>query len=154
MVEEVRRENPVVNITLVGKYVELKDAYMSVREALKHAAIHLGVELNLHWVHSAEVEKGKGWDVIQKSDGIIVPGGFGSRGIEGKIQAAHFARTNQVPYLGLCLGMQLMVVEFARFIFDNEEANSTEFNPSTPFPVISLMKKSSNEPSSNIRFGR
>ena len=139
MVEEVRREKPVVNITLVGKYVELKDAYMSVREALKHAAIHLGVELNLHWVHSAEVEKGKGWDVIQKSDGIIVPGGFGSRGIEGKIQAAHFARTNQVPYLGLCLGMQLMVVEFARFIFDNEEANSTEFNPSTPFPVISLM---------------
>jgi CTP synthase len=139
LVAEVRREKPEVNIALVGKYVELKDAYMSVREALKHAAIHLGVELNLHWVHSVELEKGRGWEFVQKSDGILVPGGFGSRGIEGKIQAAHYARTNRVPYLGLCLGMQLMVVEFARFIFENEEANSTEFNPSTPYPVISLM---------------
>ena len=139
LVAEVRREKPEVNIALVGKYVELKDAYMSVREALKHAAIHLGVELNLHWVHSVELEKGRGWESVQKSDGILVPGGFGSRGIEGKIQAAHYARTNRVPYLGLCLGMQLMVVEFARFIFENEEANSTEFNPSTAYPVISLM---------------
>ncbi len=139
LVAEVRRKKPEVNIALVGKYVELKDAYMSVREALKHAAIHLGVELNLHWVHSVELEKGRGWEFVQKSDGIVVPGGFGSRGTEGKIQAAHYARTNQVPYLGLCLGMQLMVVEFARFIFENEEANSTEFNPSTPYPVISLM---------------
>jgi CTP synthase len=139
LVAEVRREKPEVNIALVGKYVELKDAYMSVREALKHAAIHLGVELNLHWVHSVELEKGRGWEAVQQSDGILVPGGFGSRGIEGKIQAAHYARTNQVPYLGLCLGMQLLVVEFARFVFDNEEANSTEFNPSTRYPVISLM---------------
>ncbi|MGD0004648.1 MAG: CTP synthase [Anaerolineaceae bacterium] len=139
LVAEVRREKPEVNIALVGKYVELKDAYMSVREALKHAAIHLGVELNLHWVHSVELEKGRSWESVQKSDGILVPGGFGSRGIEGKIQAAHYARTNRVPYLGLCLGMQLMVVEFARFIFENEEANSTEFNPSTAYPVISLM---------------
>jgi CTP synthase len=139
LVAEVRREKPEVNIALVGKYVELKDAYMSVREALKHAAIHLGVELNLHWVHSVELEKGRGWEAVHQSDGILVPGGFGSRGIEGKIQAAHYARTNQVPYLGLCLGMQLLVVEFARFVFDNEEANSTEFNPSTRYPVISLM---------------
>jgi CTP synthase len=139
LVAEVRREKPEVNIALVGKYVELKDAYMSVREALKHAAIHLGVEMNLHWVHSAELEKGRGWEAVEQSDGILVPGGFGSRGIEGKIQAAHYARTNQVPYLGLCLGMQLLVVEFARFVFDNEEANSTEFNPSTHYPVISLM---------------
>jgi CTP synthase len=139
LVAEVRREKPEVNIALVGKYVELKDAYMSVREALKHAAIHLGVELNLHWVHSVELEKGRGWEAVHQSDGVLVPGGFGSRGIEGKIQAAHFARTNQVPYLGLCLGMQLLVVEFARYVFDNEEANSTEFNPSTRYPVISLM---------------
>jgi CTP synthase len=139
LVAEVRREKPEVNIALVGKYVELKDAYMSVREALKHAAVHLGVELNLHWVHSVELEKGRGWDAVQQSDGILVPGGFGSRGIEGKIQAAHYARTNQVPYLGLCLGMQLLVVELARCVFDNEEANSTEFNPSTRYPVISLM---------------
>jgi CTP synthase len=139
LVAEVRREKPEVNIALVGKYVELKDAYMSVREALKHAAIHLGVELNLHWVHSVELEKGRGWDAVHQSDGVLVPGGFGSRGIEGKIQAAHYARTNLVPYLGLCLGMQLLVVELARFVFDNEEANSTEFNPSTRYPVISLM---------------
>ena len=138
LVISVRRNKPVVKIALVGKYVELKDAYMSVREALKHAAIHLGFELDLLWVHSVELEKGRGWDMIQQADGIIVPGGFGSRGIEGKIQAAHHARLNRVPYLGLCLGMQLMVVEFARSIF-NDEANSSEFNPTTPYPVIALM---------------
>ncbi len=123
----------------MGKYVELHDAYISVREALKHAALHLGVELDLSWVHSAELEKGRGWDVIEGADGIVVPGGFGSRGIEGKIQAARYARTNKVPYLGLCLGMQLMVVEFARDMLKNEQANSTEFDRSTPHPVIDLM---------------
>jgi CTP synthase len=138
LVARVRRNKPVIKIALVGKYVELKDAYMSVREALKHATIHLGLELDLRWIHSVELEKGRGWDVIQQSDGILVPGGFGSRGIEGKIQAAHYARVNQVPYLGLCLGMQLMVVELARSIFD-DEANSSEFNPTTPHPVIALM---------------
>jgi CTP synthase len=138
-VEEVRRPKPCLKVALVGKYVELHDAYMSVREALKHAALHLGVEIDLQWVHSAELEKGRSWDVVHGVDGIIVPGGFGSRGIEGKVQAARYARQNQVPYLGLCLGMQLMVVEFAREMLGDEEANSTEFDRSTAHPVIDLM---------------
>jgi CTP synthase len=139
LIEQIRRPKPAVKIALVGKYVELHDAYISVREALKHAALHLGVEVDLSWVHSAELEKGRGWDVIESVDGIVVPGGFGSRGIEGKIQAAQYARTHKVPYLGLCLGMQLMVVDFAREMLNNDKANSTEFDQSTPVPVIDLM---------------
>ncbi len=139
MVARVKEEKPSVKIALVGKYVELHDAYLSVREALRHAAINQGVELDLEWVHSAELEKGRGWDTLKQCHGILVPGGFGSRGIEGKIQAATFARENKIPYFGLCLGMQLMVVEFARHVFKTENANSTEFDRATPFPVIDLM---------------
>jgi CTP synthase len=139
LIEDIRRPKETVKVALVGKYVELHDAYISVREALKHAALHLGVELDLEWVHSVELEKGHGWDKVEQADGIIVPGGFGSRGIEGKIQAANYARTHKVPYLGLCLGMQLQVIEFAREILNNEKANSTEFDRSTPIPVIDLM---------------
>jgi CTP synthase len=139
MVTEVTRPKPEVKVALVGKYVELHDAYISVREALKHAALQLGVELDLKWIHSAELEKGRGWETLKSADGIVVPGGFGSRGIEGKIQAANYARTTGVPYLGLCLGMQLMVVEFARHIFNDETANSTEFDRATLHPVIDLM---------------
>jgi CTP synthase len=139
LVEEVKQPKPQVKVALVGKYVELHDAYMSVREALKHAALHLGVELELVWVHSTDLEKGRNWEVLKTVDGVIVPGGFGSRGIEGKIQAAHFSRIEKVPYLGLCLGMQLMVIEFGRFILQNELANSTEFDRTTPQPVIDLM---------------
>ncbi len=139
LVSEVRRPKPMVNIALVGKYVELHDAYMSVREALKHAALALGLEVNLKWVHSAELDKGRGWDVIRQSDGVLVPGGFGSRGIEGKIQAIRYAREEKVPYLGLCLGMQLMVVELGRHVLDSDDVNSTEFDRSTPHPVIDLM---------------
>jgi CTP synthase len=139
LVSQVNKEKPVVKIALVGKYVELHDAYLSVREAIKHAGLHLGVEIDLKWVHSAELEKGKGWDVVKEADGIVVPGGFGSRGIEGKIQAAQYARENKVPYLGLCLGMQVIVVEMARNVLHKEEANSTEFDRATPDPVIDLM---------------
>lgn len=139
LVAEERRTKPTVKVALVGKYVELHDAYMSVREALKAAGLALGLEVDIGWVHSAELEKGKGWEIVRNSDGILVPGGFGSRGIEGKIQAAHYARENKVPYLGLCLGFQLMVVELARQVLGNEEANSTEFDRSTPHPVIDLM---------------
>jgi CTP synthase len=139
LVREVRLPKPTVHVAVVGKYVELHDAYMSVREALKHAATSLGVEVEISWVHSAELEKGRGWELVRDVDGIVVPGGFGSRGIEGKIQAAHYARENKVPYLGLCLGMQLMVIEFARHVLGTDEVNSSEFDRSTPYPVIDLM---------------
>ncbi len=139
LVNEVRKPKPTVKVALVGKYVELQDAYLSVREALKHAAIANGVEVEIGWVHSADLEKDKGWEVIQSSDGIIVPGGFGSRGIEGKIMAARYAREKKVPYLGLCLGMQVMCIEFARNILDHEDANSSEFDRRTSAPVIDLM---------------
>ena len=139
LVAEQRKPRPKLKIALVGKYVELKDAYMSVREAVRHASLTLGVDAEILWLHSAELERGKGWDELEEADGIIVPGGFGSRGIEGKIAAARYARENRVPYLGLCLGMQVMVVEFGRYVFDSEDANSTEFNRTTPHPVIDLL---------------
>lgn len=139
LVSQVNREKPTVKIALVGKYVELHDAYLSVRESIKHAGLHLGVEVELSWIHSAELEKGRGWEALKDVDGIVVPGGFGSRGIEGKIMTAQYARENKVPYLGLCLGMQVMVVEMARNVLHKEEANSTEFDRATPDPVIDLM---------------
>lgn len=139
LIAEVKRKKPAVKIALVGKYVELHDAYISVRAALEHAALHLGVELELHWVHSADLEKGRAWEELEAVNGIVVPGGFGSRGIEGKIQAAHYARTHKRPYLGLCLGMQLMVVEFGRQVLGSENVNSSEFDHNTPHPVIDLM---------------
>jgi CTP synthase len=139
LVAEARRDRPKVKIALVGKYVELHDAYMSVREALKHAGLALGVDVEIEWVHSAKLEKDEGWKKVHSADGIIVPGGFGSRGIEGKIMAAQYAREKSVPYLGLCLGMQLMVIEFGRNQLKFKDANSTEFNPSTKNPVIDLM---------------
>ena len=139
LVEEVRRPKPVVHVALVGKYVELHDAYFSVREALKHAALSLGIEVEIDWLHSSDLEKERGWEVIHKADGILVPGGFGSRGIEGKIKAVRYARENNVPYLGLCLGMQLMVVELARHLVGSDDPNSTEFDHTTEYPVIDLM---------------
>jgi CTP synthase len=139
LVEESRKPKPPVKIALVGKYVELHDAYMSVREALKHACLHSGVELDIQWVHSTELEKGRSWDEVRNAHGILVPGGFGSRGIEGKIQAAHYARQEMVPYLGLCLGMQLMVIDFSRYALDTEDVNSTEFDRATQNPVIDIM---------------
>jgi CTP synthase len=134
-----REERPKICIAIVGKYVELQDAYMSVREAIRHASLANNVEAEILWLHSAELEKQRGWDDLKRADGIIVPGGFGSRGIEGKIAAARFARENQIPYLGLCLGMQVMVIEFGRHVLGTEDANSTEFDRSTPHPVIDLL---------------
>jgi CTP synthase len=139
LVSEVKRTKPTVKIALVGKYVELHDAYISVREAVQHAALYLGVEAEMLWIHSTDLEKNRTWDVLESAAGVIIPGGFGSRGIEGKIQAAHYCRTEKVPYLGLCLGMQLMVVDFARFALGTEDANSAEFDHNTKHPVIDLM---------------
>ncbi|OGO11910.1 MAG: CTP synthase [Chloroflexi bacterium RBG_13_68_17] len=139
LVRKERSQRPKVRIALVGKYVELKDAYMSVREAVRHASLAVGVDGEIVWLHSADLEKGRGLDELRQADGIIVPGGFGSRGIEGKIAAARYARETKTPYLGLCLGMQVMVIEFARHVLGSEAPNSTEFDRGTPHPVIDLL---------------
>ncbi len=128
-----------VNITLVGKYVELQDSYYSVREALHHATLYHNRELILTWVPSETLEKEGGEQVLRSAQGIIVPGGFGIRGIEGMIVAARYARENKIPYLGLCLGMQVMVIEFARHFLNSSEPNSSEFDSNTPYPVIDLL---------------
>ena len=139
LVAKEKSEKPALKVALVGKYTELQDAYMSVREALRHAALAVGVELDIAWIHSTDLEKDRRWEDVKNADAILVPGGFGERGIEGKILAAQYARENNVPYLGLCLGMQLMCIEFARNVLGYEEANSTEFDQNTEHPVIDLM---------------
>ena len=139
LVARIKARKPQVNIAIVGKYVELPDAYMSVKEALLHAGIAHTVDVDISWVDSGDLEHQRGWEAVYQADGIVVPGGFGHRGIEGKIAAARYAREHQVPYLGLCLGMQIMVIELARYALVSEEANSTEFNHRTPHPVIDLL---------------
>src|SRR4026208_1713040 len=155
LVEKVRKPKPTVKVALVGKYVELQDAYMSVREALKHAALHNDVEVEIGWVHSADLEKDKGRGIIPKSDAILVPGGFGSRGIEGKIMAARYAREKHVPYLGLCLGMQTMCIDFARGVLNHEDANSSEFDRGSEYPIIELMidQRAITDMGGTMRFG-
>jgi len=144
LVERIKTPHEPVNIALVGKYVELNDAYFSVRESLYHAALYNDRELNLIWVHSEEFDRDGADTLLRTAQGIVVPGGFGDRGIEGKIKAAKYARENNIPYLGLCLGMQVMVIEFARHVFNSDEPNSTEFNPSTSYPVIDIMPEQKN----------
>jgi len=139
LVRRIKEPLEPVNIALVGKYVELQDAYFSVREALCHAALYHNRCLNLLWVHSEDLEKDGGDTLLGSAQGIIVPGGFGIRGIEGMVKAATYARNNGVPYLGLCLGMHVMVIEFARYVLKSSEPNSAEFYPGTPYPVIDLL---------------
>jgi CTP synthase len=127
-----------VNIGMVGKYVELSDAYKSVNEALKHAGLKNRKTVNIHYIDSQDVES-KGVHILEQLDAILVPGGFGERGIEGKIAAAKYARENDVPYLGICLGMQIAYIEFARNVAGLEDANSTEFNPDSEYPVVGLI---------------
>jgi CTP synthase len=140
-IERARQASETVRITLVGKYVQLADAYLSVSEALRHAAASLGCRVQIEWMDSERLED-PSTDAAQRlaaSDGILIPGGFGGRGIEGKIAAAGIARERQVPYLGICLGMQVAVAEFARHVAGMEGANSTEFDLETPYPVIDLL---------------
>ena len=140
-VERLKNPHKHLEIALVGKYVELPDAYLSVKESLIHAGVKHEAGINIRWLHSEEMEIPDLGDVLGGIDGIVVPGGFGERGFEGKIKAACYARENGVPYLGLCLGLQVMVVEFARHLFGTDEVNSTEFYPESPYPVISLLSE-------------
>jgi len=133
-------ENPkrTVNIALVGKYVDLTESYKSLTEALIHAGIHTGAKVRIQYVDSESIEK-NGTGSLQNMDAILVPGGFGRRGVEGKIKAIRYARENEIPYLGICLGMQLAVIEYARNVGGLVGAHSTEFDPDTPHPVIALI---------------
>jgi len=133
-------ENPkrAVNIALVGKYVDLTESYKSLTEALIHAGIHTGARVKIHYVDSESIEK-NGTGALGAADAILVPGGFGKRGVEGKIKAIRYARENGIPYLGICLGMQLAVIEYARNVAGLVGAHSTEFDPDTPHPVIALI---------------
>ncbi len=135
-----QESNPTgeVTIGMVGKYIELPDAYKSVNEALKHAGLKNRLTVNIQYVDSQDVET-KGVELLQGLDAILVPGGFGGRGVEGKIMAARYARENKVPYLGICLGMQVALIEYARNVAGLADANSTEFDPKSPYPVVGLI---------------
>lgn len=138
VVASLQNTTAEVKVALVGKYIELADAYKSLNEALLHAGMHTRTKVRIVYVDSEEIER-KGVDVLRDKHAILVPGGFGERGIEGKIAAVRYARENKVPYLGICLGMQLAVVEYARNMADMPGAHSTEFNRNTPYPVIALI---------------
>ncbi len=139
LVDRILAPKPSLEVALVGKYIELPDAYLSVTEALKHAGWAHGVDVRIRWVNSERLAPETLDDELGGAAGILVPGGFGHRGIEGKILAAHYARTRGVPYLGLCLGLQCAVIEFARAILGTQDANSTEFDMFTAHPVIDFM---------------
>ncbi len=141
MVARLAAATEPVTIGLVGKYVDLPDAYLSVVESLRHGALAADVALDLRWIPSDEVEGLLSSSYLEGVDGIVVPGGFGVRGIEGKIAAVRHARENGIPFLGLCLGLQCAVIEFARHRVGLEDANSAEFEPTTAHPVIDLMEE-------------
>ena len=127
-----------INIAMVGKYIDLRDAYISLTEALLHGGIKTSTKVNIHYIESQDIEK-KGVESLKSMDGIVVPGGFGDRGIEGKISTVRYARENDIPYLGICLGMQVAIIEMARHLANLESAQSTEFDKTTPHPVIALI---------------
>ena len=129
-----------INLAFVGKYIDLTESYKSLTEALIHAGIHNSAKINIHFFDSEDIQK-KGIAPLKKMDAILIPGGFGKRGTEGKIKAIQFARESKVPFLGICLGMQLAITEYARNVVDLKKANSTEFNPKTPHPVVALISE-------------
>ncbi|MHB0878434.1 MAG: CTP synthase, partial [Anaerolineae bacterium] len=139
LVDEIRRPKPPLVIGIAGKYVELHDAYLSVREAIFHAAVNAGRDLEVRWIPAEEVERQGPDELLAGLDGVVVPGGFGSRGIEGKIATARYARTHKLPYLGLCLGLHMMCIELARTALNSDEPNSTEFDITTAYPVIDML---------------
>ena len=139
MVDRMRDLTETVQIAVVGKYVEYPDSYLSVKEALRHAGLAHGREIEIQWIHSEDVERLGAEALLSTACGIIVPGGFGSRGVEGMVETVRYAREHQVPYLGLCLGLQVMVVEWARNVLSLPNANSAELDPDTEHPVIHIM---------------
>ncbi|MCC8137873.1 MAG: CTP synthase [Clostridiales bacterium] len=139
MVNALRTPTHEVEIALVGKYIQLHDAYISVVEALKHGGIATHATVNIRWINSEDVTRENAGELLAGVDGILVPGGFGDRGIEGKIEAIRYARINRIPYLGLCLGLQLAIVEYARNVIGLDGAHSIELDPQTKYPVIALM---------------
>ena len=145
MLDKIHRKDRHVNIALVGKYVRLHDAYLSVIESLKHGGYECGAEVHIKWIESEDVTAASAPAVFRDVDGIIVPGGLGDRGIEGMINAAQYARENDIPYLGLCLGMQIASIEFARNVLGYADANSNEFDPDSKHKVIDFMKGQSDE---------
>ncbi|MCX7694595.1 MAG: CTP synthase [Caloramator sp.] len=155
IVERLKNLKHRVKIALVGKYVELHDAYMSVVEALKHAGIYNDADVEIDWINACDVDENNYKEILKDADGILVPGGFGDRGIEGKILAIKYARENNVPFLGICLGMQCAVIEFARNVVGLSGANSSEIDPTTKYPVIDLMdeQKDIDEKGGTMRLG-
>ncbi len=141
MVTRMKELRDSVTIALVGKYVEYPDSYLSVREALRHAGLLHDRSVEIQWIHSEDVEKYGPGAMLGTANGIVVPGGFGPRGVEGMVETARYAREHRVPYLGLCLGLQVMVVEWARNILGLKDANSSEIDPDTPHPVIHIMEE-------------
>ena len=139
MVSRLKNLKGNTNIALVGKYVELHDAYLSVVEALNHGGLANGTNVNIKWVNAVDVTSENIEELLGDVNGVLVPGGFGDRGIEGKIEAIKYARENKIPFLGICLGMQTAVIEFARNVVGYDNANSYEINPETKYPVIDLM---------------
>jgi CTP synthase len=139
VIRRIDERRELVEIALVGKYVKLQDAYLSVHEALKHAGLHNGCAVRVRWVDAENMSYEEAADLLDTVDGVLVPGGFGSRGWEGKILACQVARERRIPYLGICLGMHVAVSEFARHVAGLDGANSTEMDPETPFPVIDLL---------------
>ncbi|MDX1795289.1 MAG: CTP synthase [Hydrogenovibrio sp.] len=139
-----------VDIAMVGKYVDLTEAYKSLIEALNHGGIHSNTQVNIHYIDSEQIEI-EGTQSIEKMDAILVPGGFGERGVEGKIAAIRYARENKIPYLGICLGMQMAVVEYARHVAGLEDAHSTELNPATPSPVVALITEWTDEDGNTVQ---
>jgi len=139
LVDKVDNATKPVRIGLIGKYIELHDAYLSVVESIKHAGFHHGADVEIDWIQAEEVEGLLAQGRLSDLDGIVIPGGFGIRGVEGKIAAAGFARENNLPCLGLCLGMQVMTIEYARHVLGMSDAHSTEFDPTTKHPVIDIM---------------
>nr|WP_155669658.1 CTP synthase [Ornithinibacillus caprae] len=139
LVEKVRGLSKTVDIGLVGKYVELPDAYISVVESLKHAGYTFDSDIRVHWINSEKLDKESIQEELSHVDGILVPGGFGDRGIDGKLEAIRYARENRIPFLGICLGMQLATVEYARNVLGLEGAHSAEIDPNTPHPIIDLL---------------